>query len=820
MVHWIFKNAGLDPYQAARFNSAHEFVEDPGVHLWLIALDVIVLGLAGSINAARLTKDLLQHGTKTFSFSRTAWWNLSTEEGARDILQEDMAEFLEMDENPRYTAHQWIEDHEVSFEDLDGNKVDYTLRSHFDQLLGKDPDKASDAKWSPLVEEVAESSWRKRLKDYVPYVWNSYFAVSKGKDKKTNRPIGRSILNCIPSNKRFKRPRPVNICDPPRVAKLVAKKLGPKRTLKGSKKKRKIICVSTDVRHLFHLIPICNFLRNFFWLAFQTKKKCPSSDKEVAEESSVSGSSGQDQAGASGSEGVSGKEEKVTWIRRFARWLHCPMGWAHSPTCAQSLGWHWICCENPVFAKDEMDKHEACPLYLETKDKEGLVFLVYDNVHGYFLNENTAREFICAVRRNYRYYNVTMKYAYLDGKEIHFTDPSEEQIAAAEHPSDLQVSIARLGEMEEVPNALGIEYDFREDRPMRWRIVQEKVQSLPEFTSLPLATPRHIVRVLGKILYRLQLDPGHPNIQPYINLLSKVAQYQYHQGGWDASGFQLSPDERSLLEKGYEGFIYNDWFDGERLEKSRKVIWGATDASKEALAWVAYGDTAATGPPEVPYVQRPTAHAGQGEVWDRQYVTEDKHIFLLEVEAACWYIRTVAGKRTARGTYSNYGKELVVGIDSSATRCAINRGLSANPVAHKMIAEALRCADQCDLMVTAVGVPGIYNYSDQASRPSKYTEFLAGNIEVSLTPAQKARGLKSSFDPWYETWSTMRSEWLGQRLNLAPEEVELSSSQLLHTEYVDDEDDDDQEELVLSAGKRTDQGTSEDAPAPKRRRVD
>ena len=190
------------------------------------------------------------------------------------------------------------------------------------------------------------------------------------------------------------------------------------------------------------------------------------------------------------------------------------------------------------------------------------------------------------------------------------------------------------------------------------------------------------------------------------------------------------------------------------------------------------------------------ARAGdEGNLWWRCSVVQDKkkkktHIFGLEVKAACELIKHLSVE-------ANRGREIVIGIDNSASRCAINRGLSAHEEANALIEEALKAAAAVDLLVTAVGVPGIYNIADIPTRPNKYDEFPAGELPpVSLSEAEQRRGLKSVFDPWVETWTVMRAEWMGHRLNLAPEEINSGrdKNRLIHTEFEDDEEEDEEKD--------------------------
>lgn len=218
MVHWLFRNSGFDPYQVGRFSSANEWVEGPTVKMHLIMLDLLVLGLAGGINGARLTKDLIKTKTKKVFLLLAGRLALRQHRRRR---RRDARGRLGGDPKPA--------DPQVHQRDAEQGLQRPGDARAFRPALGKDPDPSSDQRWSPLVEEVEEKAWRKgHPNTFFAYVWNTYFAVSKGIGK-LGKQVARAILNAKPANLLFKRPRAVNLCDPGRVAKLVAQKLGPLR---------------------------------------------------------------------------------------------------------------------------------------------------------------------------------------------------------------------------------------------------------------------------------------------------------------------------------------------------------------------------------------------------------------------------------------------------------------------------------------------------------------------------------------------------------------------------------------------------------------
>jgi hypothetical protein len=66
-----------------------------------------------------------------------------------------------------------------------------------------------------------------------------------------------------------------------------------------------------------------------------------------------------------------------------------------------------------------------------------VVYLYIDNVHGYFTEEAEARQFVANLLRNMKWYNVQLKYAFIDGQE---QDPS--YTTTGEQLVDIEVKLA------------------------------------------------------------------------------------------------------------------------------------------------------------------------------------------------------------------------------------------------------------------------------------------------------------------------------------------------------------------------------------------
>jgi hypothetical protein len=281
------------------------------------------------------------------------------------------------------------------------------------------------------------------------------------------------------------------------------------------------------------------------------------------------------------------------------------------------------------------------------------------------------------------------------------------------------------------------------------------------------------------------------------------------------------------LKRGYQDLKKNEWFEADCLEKRRSQLWAASDASEDYLGWVLYGITGRAPSLRVPETfcrpsMKTDARPEEQEWWRSAPIdqtTKKQHIFGLEVKAACELIKSLCSKKHA-------GMELVIGIDNSASRCAINRGLSANVEANAAIEEALILARNFDVLVTTVGVPGIYNIADYPTRPTNFEDVPIGAVKKVLSAAEKKRGLEAQFDPWEKTWEVMRAEWLGHRLNLSPEELEeREGNTLIHTEYAAPVDSDEEENECLGvkicdAVQRGAESLAPEEPSCKRRRLE
>ena len=605
--------------------------------------------------------------------------------------------------------------------------VEKTLRA-----TGYKPPKATKDEKEEEQDPDEEDAWTlQEIVTLTVIAWITFFCVPKGGG------VLRAICNAKWVNELFKRPSPVNLADPPRAAKLAAAKIG--RLARPRKKKRggyterlKIWIVSLDWRHYFHQIPICWFLQKFFSYAIR---------KHMRE--------------------------------RYFRWLGVPMGWSHAPYVAQCMGWHFIAHKNEAFPKDTMQKNDAPPNYLMTVDDEGnengMAMLYYDNVHGYFTSKAAAEKFLGGVLRNMSWYNVQLKYAYLDGVKV------VPDVTEADKYEDIKVSLdydVQFGP-QPLPDALGIEFWSSEKVSIRWRLMQSKINGIRKtpLDRTTMQTPRSYAKAIGRVLYSRLLSPlVNGENKPLLDLLSKVGKYQYRNGGWDATDFGTTVDDEEWgsLESAYHDFLRNPFREGEPLTTSRRKVFLATDASDEGWGWILYkrkivDDQFPQKPPP-----RSLSPEDKGTSWDAGTFSDlaKRHIYLKEVFAAQRAIRQYHALHKSEGPV-----EYVVGIDNTAAKASFTRGLSINDQANAWISKTWKEVQSNGSTITMVGVPGHYNIADYPSRPSEFVEpnvFPPGMVDKKQPSRLAYQNLETKFDPYVMTWEVMRKDYLGIRLDIPP----------------------------------------------------
>lgn len=375
-----------------------------------VPIDTVSCRVASAIDKEKLRWNLMNPEERVSAFSKEGFLVLDDEEFLRtSVLKEGWEEMSKTLKTPRNTATKW--------------------RGHMKDLAG---DKAADK--AVMLEEFHP--------DKLPeiYGFSTYFGVLKTEE------LARAILNAKRINDMFLRPWSINLADPPRAVKTMARMLIPKlQKLMREGGDGKIWMVSIDWRHYFHQFEAGGYLKRFFGLAINDER---------------------------------GEQ-------RYYTWKNLPMGWSWAPYVAQCLGWHFLLFYNPRFGKKahEMD---SPPMFVETKDQDGLVFLYIDNVHGYFTSREAAVLFIKGVLRNMKYYNVAEKYIYLDGQPLKYSAPEMKDMEEFHKApgKDLEhITLVNAVDKDgkelpkEKPSALGLEFEV--EPPYGVRLVPDKVEKTP-----------------------------------------------------------------------------------------------------------------------------------------------------------------------------------------------------------------------------------------------------------------------------------------------------------------------------------------------------
>ena len=96
------------------------------------------------------------------------------------------------------------------------------------------------------------------------------------------------------------------------------------------------------------------------------------------------------------------------------------MGFSWAVFAATSLGWFFMLHRNPVMPH-KLGHLEAPPLYMKTKNNDGVVMCFVDNCCGYFLALEVAETYLLGLCQNMAWYRVQHKYIWIDTVEYGYT---------------------------------------------------------------------------------------------------------------------------------------------------------------------------------------------------------------------------------------------------------------------------------------------------------------------------------------------------------------------------------------------------------------
>ena len=463
--------------------------------------------------------------------------------------------------------------------------------------------------------------------------------------------------------------------------------------------------VLVDFRHYFHQLPVSDGLSRLFGLCLNTGKN----------------------------------------TSKWFRWICVPMGWSWAPYIAQSIGWYVVMRNQKCFrAINRGDVFEEPPMFLET-EKGGVVFLYYDNVHGYFTDKSEAEEFLSQLRVNMSSSNLNIR-----SKYEHLFTPS---------PS---------GSEEDRLDALGVEYamDGEEDGSftLRWRPSQAKVSKLDSNAVKNAFTPRQFARIAGRCLYRRLLLPHMPaDNGDLIHVISMAGSHRKNGVNmWDDKEFRdflLQDDKRrgresiEALQAAWDETLANPWISvPHQMEETQFIV---SDACSVTYGHVRF--EAQKTPGRMTKVRR---FACSCKYPDQ---INPMHIYIKEIFAACRALKEAAESAKRE----QVKRELVIGIDNTAARYAIERRASVNDVAHRVIVATMKEVESANCTVTALPVPGHYIAADW---PSRGHRIRPGELQRKASP--KGKDFKEEFDPFQETWNILLMGLEGKRLSIDPEDID------------------------------------------------
>jgi hypothetical protein len=140
------------------------------------------------------------------------------------------------------------------------------------------------------------------------------------------------------------------------------------------------------------------------------------------------------------------------------------------------------------------------------------------------------------------------------------------------------------------------------------------------------------------------------------------------------------------------------------------------------------------------------------------------HIYIQEVYAACETVKDIC-RRGHRNCL------IILAVDNSAARAALNRGLSINDFVGVMILEMMHVLAESNNTLDCVPVPGHFNSSDWPSRNLFLIPKEGGGYEKERKPVPpgKPKCWGEPFDPVAVTWQYLLDGWMGRRRQQRPD---------------------------------------------------
>lgn len=269
-------------------------------------------------------------------------------------------------------------------------------------------------------------------------------------------------------------------------------------------------------------------------------------------------------------------------------------------------------------------------------------------------------------------------------------------------------------------------------------------------------TARECASIIGKILWRNTLSflPG-AEVYAVVDILRTLPRHS-----WDS---EINLDTRStrVLTTAWQKVLANTMHDClEECPSNAKQYYVCTDSCDDGYGWVHFSEGGE-------YIRKTETTFWWNPVWRK------RHIFLKEARAACLGVNSVLKHIKEPAT-------IVVGIDNSAVAASLKRGFSSNSIANEEYRELFAKLREKKCILLVVGIPGLLNAADPASRGSSLAQWhdkeLASKSWTALNDALKGfRYSGSDLRSWHR--NEKQSAAIPTTRHVAPmdEEVEVEA---------------------------------------------
>jgi hypothetical protein len=338
--------------------------------------------------------------------------------------------------------------------------------------------------------------------------------------------------------------------------------------------------------------------------------------------------------------------------------------------------------------------------------------LWYDNVGGFFSNENVARSFAKEFKNT-----CTHETARVTLKQCDFYSQKEMSInsewrKSQDQPAEREVTTTNKATTDErktsqkaVPTYIGLEIGWEAQRTsdqvwtsrFTWRISREKLAAWKkDLVAANRKTPRLISRLVG-----IGAWTQHVSLRPLClisdiieklraGLTEKTHSSSKGVSGWDSVTPRTQAIVDSLVPRITELLEQSSWCEARR-PSCQRVVRAASDSSKGLWGYVFWDNDAIDG-------EHGRWNAG----------IRAQHIYLKELTAA-----VIAIERLSR-RYP--GARILLGVDNTAAAAALSRMYSTTHAGNELVWRAHRALEETNCSLDIITIPSGINPADPLTR--------------------------------------------------------------------------------------------------------